>query len=598
MAGKIVVDTLQIDATTSSFQVLGNTGSLIFSMTSNGNAVVNTNSVGDAFRITQTGTGNALVVEDSANPDSTPFVIDATGNVIVGYTSAFATVTSTGIASTPTFQKVGAGQASSSIGLFNWSAAVSGPYLNFSKSKSGDFGTYIPVIANDDLGAIVFAGASDTSQFNSAAYILGEVDSTVASGSVSGRLTFATTAIGDSFPTERMRIDNTGNVSIGTADLGSSVNTRQLLVASNGYSVVRVNGDYSNLGGEPGGAAVVLGADGSVGRNAIFSFVNIANTSGDSAATYKDTIGNSILVGTTAAQPLQFGTNSEVRATIASDGKLGLGTTIPSVGLELLASDVLGSSIASTCNASDASAGPFITLYRNSPSPAASDIMGAINFYGNNSVGSVISYAAIESAIVSPTGGAESGALVFNTYSAGTYAESGRISATGGYVLRGGVTSPGGVGITFPASQSASSDANTLDDYEEGTWIPVVADNTVGGNTGTSTVTNANYTKIGRQVTATAVLTNIITTSMVGANTFYVRGFPFTSSSTSISEGSVRTDSITFPTNRTYLTATMSSSDTWISFTGSGSGGADTSLNVASVLSGSADLSFSITYFV
>ena len=39
---------------------------------------------GDLVRITQTGSGNALVVEDSANPDSTPFVVDANGNVGIG----------------------------------------------------------------------------------------------------------------------------------------------------------------------------------------------------------------------------------------------------------------------------------------------------------------------------------------------------------------------------------------------------------------------------------------------------------------------------------------------------------------------------------
>jgi hypothetical protein len=38
----------------------------------------------DLVRITQTGTGNAFVVEDSTNPDSTPFVITAAGNVGIG----------------------------------------------------------------------------------------------------------------------------------------------------------------------------------------------------------------------------------------------------------------------------------------------------------------------------------------------------------------------------------------------------------------------------------------------------------------------------------------------------------------------------------
>ena len=38
----------------------------------------------DLVRITQTGTGNAFVVEDSTNPDSSPFVISSSGNVGIG----------------------------------------------------------------------------------------------------------------------------------------------------------------------------------------------------------------------------------------------------------------------------------------------------------------------------------------------------------------------------------------------------------------------------------------------------------------------------------------------------------------------------------
>jgi hypothetical protein len=41
--------------------------------------------------------------------------------------------------------------------------------------------------------------------------------------------------------------------------------------------------------------------------------------------------------------------------------------------------------------------------------------------------------------------------------------------------LSGGNTSATGTGIAFPATQSASTDANTLDDYEEGTWTPVLS---------------------------------------------------------------------------------------------------------------------------
>jgi hypothetical protein len=40
-----------------------------------------------ALRITQTGTGNALLIEDESNPDTTPFIIDANGNVGIGTTN-------------------------------------------------------------------------------------------------------------------------------------------------------------------------------------------------------------------------------------------------------------------------------------------------------------------------------------------------------------------------------------------------------------------------------------------------------------------------------------------------------------------------------
>ena len=42
------------------------------------------NATTPALRITQTGTGNAISVEDSANPDSSPFVVTATGDVGIG----------------------------------------------------------------------------------------------------------------------------------------------------------------------------------------------------------------------------------------------------------------------------------------------------------------------------------------------------------------------------------------------------------------------------------------------------------------------------------------------------------------------------------
>jgi len=86
--------------------------------------------------------------------------------------------------------------------------------------------------------------------------------------------------------------------------------------------------------------------------------------------------------------------------------------------------------------------------------------------------------------------------------------------------------STSGSGISFPASQSASTDANTLDDYEEGTWTPGFA---FGGNAVGVTYTAGNsgiYTKIGRVVT---VIANVALTNK-GSSTgnATITGLPFT----------------------------------------------------------------------
>ncbi|MFZ9643127.1 MAG: hypothetical protein ACO29L_06670 [Candidatus Methylopumilus sp.] len=60
-----------------------------------------------------------------------------------------------------------------------------------------------------------------------------------------------------------------------------------------------------------------------------------------------------------------------------------------------------------------------------------------------------------------------------------------------------GLISANGGQIKFPATQSASSDANTLDDYEEGTWTPAYA---TGFSAVVYTARTGTYTKIGRFV--------------------------------------------------------------------------------------------------
>lgn len=97
--------------------------------------------------------------------------------------------------------------------------------------------------------------------------------------------------------------------------------------------------------------------------------------------------------------------------------------------------------------------------------------------------------------------------------------------------------------LAFPAAQNASSDPNTLDDYEEGTWTPnlAFAGVTTGITYGASN--SGRYTKIGRTVFYAGYL--ILTSKGTASGSATLGGLPFTSVSDSIytaaSVGSVST---------------------------------------------------------
>jgi hypothetical protein len=100
-------------------------------------------------------------------------------------------------------------------------------------------------------------------------------------------------------------------------------------------------------------------------------------------------------------------------------------------------------------------------------------------------------------------------------------------AVTGTLVVSG--TTPSLNGITFPATQVASADANTLDDYEEGTWTPSIDSLTSG--TGRATANYyAVYTKIGN-VCQFQVFCYVSTIGSGGSGNTVIRGLPFTSAS-------------------------------------------------------------------
>src|SRR3990167_5810415 len=59
------------------------------------------------------------------------------------------------------------------------------------------------------------------------------------------------------------------------------------------------------------------------------------------------------------------------------------------------------------------------------------------------------------------------------------------------------ISDSGGGQIKFPGTQNASSNVNTLDDYEEGTWTPVLTFATAGDLSVAYSVQVGSYVKIG-----------------------------------------------------------------------------------------------------
>jgi hypothetical protein len=122
--------------------------------------------------------------------------------------------------------------------------------------------------------------------------------------------------------------------------------------------------------------------------------------------------------------------------------------------------------------------------------------------------------------------------------------------------------------IPFPATENLSADANTLDDYEEGTWTPALAGFSSGAPTVTYSTQTGVYTRIGNVVFfAFAIASSAYTAG--GSGALAVTGLPFTVGT------SGRADAQTSGWTRsgfTQITATALAGGTRLIFPGSGSG--------------------------
>lgn len=274
-----------------------------------------TDNTNAALRITQLGTGNALVVEDEANPDASPFVIDSSGTVLSGHTSQI-----------DTFRL----QISTTTGInqsnYRFQAGTGGPIVKLAKSRSATIGTNSLVSSGDNLGSLRYYGADGTTYIE-AASVEAIVDGTPGTSDMPGRLVFSTTADGASSPTERMRITSAGNVGVGTTapsakievdsgtqfDAASARTTTSILARGTGTAGANAYGGAVTFAqissSRPWGAiaGVQYSTDADQGGLAFFYHGSASTTDATTEGMRLDAAGN-VLVGGTAARATTAGT--------------------------------------------------------------------------------------------------------------------------------------------------------------------------------------------------------------------------------------------------------------------------------------------------
>jgi hypothetical protein len=124
------------------------------------------------------------------------------------------------------------------------------------------------------------------------------------------------------------------------------------------------------------------------------------------------------------------------------------------------------------------------------------------------------------------SGGTADNGVIYNAGAAVNASQAWQTNGTERMLMNTSVLSLTGLqGIKFQATQSASSDENTLDDYEEGSWTPSLSSSgtlpTVSGYANRT----GSYTKVGNVVIATCYLR--ATLSNAGTGEAIITGLPF-----------------------------------------------------------------------
>ena len=191
---------------TGNLSSLGDTTQIDTNIVTTSAIVIDTYGTTNALRVTQRGSGNAILVEDDTNPDSTPFVVTSAGYVGIGTSTPERGLTI-----------VGDNRESSDVIIRSVESSIvsdNGPAIIFQNKPLSGYaldGNYCGFIGARGFTTVAAKSGTDGYyQFSSIAFR--STGNFNALSSIQGNMTFHTASGGSH--TERMRIDHNGNVGI------------------------------------------------------------------------------------------------------------------------------------------------------------------------------------------------------------------------------------------------------------------------------------------------------------------------------------------------------------------------------------------------